>query len=405
MKRALDHRFNRHGKAVSIFVTALYTMWNIQKREDVLLLYQHIHSMREVGRILNVSASSVCRWCKNVEGNKHVNNAPRKMCEEYTSFIKSAMDENPALLCSDLARMILEQFKVSVSRQLINLIVRKTICYSYKKNRVRGGTPETVDQLSFLRALDDNAGCKLVFVDETGFDSRPHCTYGYSPIGKPAVCRVPQSSDRTRYNLVMGITSDGESHHRISEVPVDGVFFANFIRSMPYPAGTCIILDNSKVHGTADVLRSAADKGYDMLFIPSYSPELNPIEMVFATIKLDFRRQRAKQQPNIREQVHDLATAIDSESIENRVRHFRDEVTKLRASLASVTVTDKPSLGYKEKRARDFQFHKYNARQRGSIDKFLVVTVGASVAPMKPFHVPVAKKRGAIDRFLAPRGS
>jgi len=277
MKRALDHRFNRHGKAVSIFVTALYTMWNIQKREDVLLLYQHIHSMREVGRILNVSASSVCRWCKNVEGNKHVNNAPRKMCEEYTSFIKSAMDENPALLCSDLARMILEQFKVSVSRQLINLIVRKTICYSYKKNRVRGGTPETVDQLSFLRALDDNAGCKLVFVDETGFDSRPHCTYGYSPIGKPAVCRVPQSSDRTRYNLVMGITSDGESHHRISEVPVDGVFFANFIRSMPYPAGTCIILDNSKVHGTADVLRSAADKGYDMLFIPSYSPELNPI--------------------------------------------------------------------------------------------------------------------------------
>ena len=37
-----------------------------------------------------------------------MNNAPRKMCEEYTSFIKSAMDENPALLCSDLARMILE---------------------------------------------------------------------------------------------------------------------------------------------------------------------------------------------------------------------------------------------------------------------------------------------------------
>ena len=62
---------------------------------------------------------------------------------------------------------------------------------------------------------------------------------------------------------------------------------------MPFDAGTTLLLDNAAIHKTAAVRAAAERKGYCLLFTPPYSPELNPIELVFGILKNAFYKLRA----------------------------------------------------------------------------------------------------------------
>lgn len=67
---------------------------------------------------------------------------------------------------------------------------------------------------------------------------------------------------------------------------------ASFIGGLTSPPGTTIVLDNAAIHKTVAVREMCRHKGYHLLFTPPYSPELNPIELVFGNVKREFYRAR-----------------------------------------------------------------------------------------------------------------
>jgi transposase len=86
----------------------------------------------------------------------------------------------------------------------------------------------------------------------------------------------------------MAIATNGSQSHVMHNVSVDGDMFADFILNLPFEQGSVLIMDNHSMHDTELVQVAVAAKGYRVIFTPPYSPEFNPIEMIFGTVKNDF---------------------------------------------------------------------------------------------------------------------
>jgi transposase len=157
----------------------------------------------------------------------------------------------------------------------------------------------------------------LIAIDESGFDQRPkNALYGYAPRGQQAIVIGPTCSSNRHLTLLMAICPKAGSpveSHQLLEHSVNGDRFAAFVLSLPYVAPVTILLDNASIHRTRVVKDAVAARGYNLLFVPPYSPECNPIENIFGIIKQKFYRCRVQ---------HPTTRGLD---IRNQINQIVDE--------------------------------------------------------------------------------
>ena len=267
-------------------------MYHESFRKAVLTLYHYFGSMRRTAAVLEVSVASISRWSKS-----GVISQPCKRPTMITSAIKESvrvfLERETRLSSIDVVNHIRTTFGFTISRQLAHVIIRR-LGFTFKRTRKRGiskrkneATPTFLS--SFMETM--NRG-NIVAIDESGFDQRPSPAYGYAPAGIPAIVKWKPSSDRRRLNLLMAIHASGSHQSMIRDSSINGSTFAEFIGNLPYDRGTTLLLDNASIHNTVLVKQTIADKGYVALFVPPYSPEFNPIELVFGVIKNSFYRLR-----------------------------------------------------------------------------------------------------------------
>lgn len=277
-------------------------MYDIGYRIAALTLYQNVRSLRRVSQLLrhqnnSIGIATLARWCRRIQPQTW---KPKKrvITQELVHIIQGIMKHSPCLSCTHVLEVLNSDHGIHVSRQLIHLIVRKTLNYTYKRTRKRGRT-NSADRLTKLNQFihivkhfrDTN---RLVAVDECGFDQRCMPVYAYSPKGRPAILEyTPNTTDRTRVSMIMGINYDTGSYcTRLSNTPCNSRDFADFLKNLPFSGGTGIILDNASIHRTQLVKSVAREREYTLIYTPPYTPEANPIEMVFGVIKNSFYRLR-----------------------------------------------------------------------------------------------------------------
>ena len=133
----------------------------------------------------------------------------------------------------------------------------------------------------------------MVSLDESGFDPRGKSVfYGYAARGQPAVA-YGRAFVARRVTLLMAVSPNDDVLpvvHRLRTTSTNGAAFSEFVRDLPYPRGTAIVLDNASIHKTRAVREVASDKGYELLFTPPYNPDCNPIENIFGVVKGRFHR-------------------------------------------------------------------------------------------------------------------
>ena len=111
---------------------------------------------------------------------------------------------------------------------------------------------------------------------------------------------------------------------------VGSVRFAEFVDAAPYPPGTTVLLDNHSMHKHSLVRAAAARKGFTLLNTPAYSPEFNPIEMVFGVTKNKFYRRRYSDDfgDDMQQCVeHCLDESAIPSTVSNCFCHVRDFIT------------------------------------------------------------------------------
>ena len=137
---------------------------------------------------------------------------------------------------------------------------------------------------------------KLVFLDETWATTNMARRYGRAPCGERAVATVPNGHWKTT-TFLAGLRLDGLSAPLVLDGPIDGETFRAYVEQFLAPTlspGDIVVMDNLGSHKVAGVREAIEARGATLLYLPPYSPDLNPIEQVFAKLKEILRSVAAR---------------------------------------------------------------------------------------------------------------
>lgn len=128
---------------------------------------------------------------------------------------------------------------------------------------------------------------KLVFIDETWSKTNMTRLGGRSPCGKRLVDAVPHGHWKTT-TFIGALRCDGMTAPGVFDGAINGALFVAYIEQVLVPTlkpGDVVIMDNLRSHKVNGVHEAIEAAGASLMFIPPYSPDLNPIERAFAKLK------------------------------------------------------------------------------------------------------------------------
>lgn len=131
----------------------------------------------------------------------------------------------------------------------------------------------------------------LVFLDETSTQITMHRTHGRAPRGQRLVTAVPRNHGRN-VTCLAALTATGVGPSLAFEGTLNGAVFAQWVADQLVPTlrpGQIVILDNLSVHKDARARHAIEAAGCQLRFLPAYSPDFNPIELVFSRLKSHLR--------------------------------------------------------------------------------------------------------------------
>jgi transposase len=132
----------------------------------------------------------------------------------------------------------------------------------------------------------------LVFLDETSTPITLTPLRARAPRGQRAVGRIPRGK-RPHISWLATLTPDGIGESVLIEGAVDGPAFVRFVEAVLGPSlrpGQIVVWDNLNVHKSIKAREAVEAAGCRVVFLPSYSPDFNPIEHAFAKTKQALRR-------------------------------------------------------------------------------------------------------------------
>lgn len=124
---------------------------------------------------------------------------------------------------------------------------------------------------------------RLVFIDETGVDTKMARRFGRSPRGQRCRAPVPHGHWKTT-TFTAGLRFTGMTAPFILEGPMDGEGFLAYVEQVLAPTlqpGDIVIIDNLPAHRVGGAKTAIEARGATLLFLPPYSPDFNPIEKAF----------------------------------------------------------------------------------------------------------------------------
>lgn len=123
----------------------------------------------------------------------------------------------------------------------------------------------------------------------------PH--YAHAPKGARAYGRVPRNRGENTSLLAAISLDEGVFAAMTLTGAVDGAAFEVYVQQVLCPklrSGQVVILDRLNVHKNPRIREAIEAKGCELLFLPSYSPDLNPIELAFSKLKTWLREMEAR---------------------------------------------------------------------------------------------------------------
>ncbi len=120
--------------------------------------------------------------------------------------------------------------------------------------------------------------------------------YGCGPRGQRVIDTVPHGHWKTT-TFLCGLRLTGLVAPMVIDGALTGPHFLAYLRRVLRPAltpGDVVVMDNLQTHKLAGVAAILAERGARGLYLPPYSPDLNPIEQAFAQVKARLRRERLR---------------------------------------------------------------------------------------------------------------
>jgi len=272
-------------------------MHSIDKRLICRNIYNlNLFSLRKIALIVNVSHMTVKRWIQQNDNEIHTTRYDRirrktiKSGTPVVEAIKSMIKANPLMLVDDIKHKLYLLFGFEISKSFLSSIMRTKCNFTRKKVKFFGKTENNEELVKdFIIKRSNFIACnkKFISLDETSFSRKGKDVFGFSSKGEKIKIKRPWKWLTTK-SCLSCLYQNGKLQYDIIDGSYNKEKFLNALSKFSFVKGNVVIMDNLKIHHSKEVLDFFQSKGIDVLFIPPYSPWYNPIENVFALIKMEF---------------------------------------------------------------------------------------------------------------------
>jgi len=229
---------------------------------------------------------------------------PRSITPPMLDALCEHLLEKPELYQEEMVLFLLDEFKVNVTTFSVARALKS-----------KGWTKKTIRRIARGRNTDlrdlyayNTSGFhsyQYIFVDESGCDKRiGFRRTGWSPLGVTPV-QIARFQREQRYQILPAYTQDGVLLVRVFQGSTDSTVFEEYIEQLlplmgrwPEPKPV-LVMDNASFHHTERIEQMCHDAGVKLVYLPPYSPDLNPIEEFFAELKAFIKKnwQRYEEDP------------------------------------------------------------------------------------------------------------
>lgn len=228
---------------------------------------------------------------------------PRKITPVMLEALCDYLLEKPHLYLDEMELFLLDEFSTRVPKSTISDALRRK---GWSKKVIRQQARERNADLrdEYMHFISDFCSYHLVYIDESGCDKRiGFRRTGWSPSGTTPI-QVSKFHRDQRYQILPAYSQDGIVLSRVFRGTTDAAFFEDFIEELLQHCGrwpepkSVLIMDNASFHHSERIEQMCSEKGVKLVYLPPYSPDLNPIEEFFSELKAFIRRHWQSYEDN-----------------------------------------------------------------------------------------------------------
>lgn len=164
---------------------------------------------------------------------------------------------------------------------------------------------------------------RLAFIDETWAKTNMTRTQGRAPRGQRLMAKVPHGHWKT-LTFLAALRHDRIDAPYVLDGPINGDYFRAWVEQCLVPTlspGDVVIMDNLGSHKGKAVRQAIHNAGAHLIFLPPYSPDLNPIEQVFAKLKTLLRKVNARTIEDTWRRIGSLLDHFSPKECASYIRH------------------------------------------------------------------------------------
>jgi len=274
-------------------------------RKKVMKAIEGGMSRRKAAARFDIGPATAVRWAKRVETTGEV--APLMMggdrrsrrIEAHADFILAQIEGKPDLTIMELREKIRERHGVGFGYGTVwRFLARHRITRKKKTGHASEQEREDVAAAreEWFEGELDLDPLKLVFVDETAISTKMARRFGRAPQGERCRASVPFGHWKTK-TLIAALRFDRIDAPMTIDGALDGASFLAWVEQVLAPTlstGDVVVMDNVRTHKVAGVRKAIEARGANVLYLPPYSPDFNPIEKPFSKIKSILERIAAR---------------------------------------------------------------------------------------------------------------
>jgi len=164
---------------------------------------------------------------------------------------------------------------------------------------------------------------RLVFIDETWAATNMARRYGWGPTSQRVTGAVPHGHWKVA-TFVAALRADGLVAPMVADGAITGALFRAYVEQVLVPElrrGDVVVMDNLQCHKVTGVAQAVRRAGARVLYLPAYSPDLNPIEQAFAKLKAELRRREERTVDRLWEVLGESLDWFSPHECQNYFRH------------------------------------------------------------------------------------
>ena len=155
---------------------------------------------------------------------------------------------------------------------------------------------------------------QLVFVDEMGTNTSLAPLWAWSLKGRRAYCSVPRNRGKNT-TVLSSMTMEGMGPSLAVEGATIAAVFETYVEQVLSPMlrrGQVVVMDNLTAHKGERVRELIEERGCELIYLPPYSPDFNPIEEAFAKIKSILRKAEARSREALIDAIAQAISAVSA---------------------------------------------------------------------------------------------